>query len=202
MSGDVSKPWVLGIASSHNGAVCLLHGDEIVVAIQEERLPRLERAPHPGARKSLAIPVLSGHRRNRTSPTLTDRPGLRQRVQPATIGRPYVERCSSTVALPRADDGGRSSHGSCGRGFRHVRIHERRGTRGRWMRLALVRPVASGASSRQRQLVGTGRVQAVTRETNGKILRPTPSLSRENGLSRPFEHVAPGSWGTARRDAR
>ena len=25
-------PWVLGISASHNGAVCLLKGDEIVVA--------------------------------------------------------------------------------------------------------------------------------------------------------------------------
>jgi carbamoyltransferase len=53
--GDASKPWVLRIASSDNGAVCLLHGDEIVVAIQEERLARSKRARHPGARSSLAI---------------------------------------------------------------------------------------------------------------------------------------------------
>ncbi len=39
-----STPWILGIsASPHNGAVCLLHGDEIVVAIQEERLTRKKR---------------------------------------------------------------------------------------------------------------------------------------------------------------
>jgi carbamoyltransferase len=55
MSTDVARPWVLGIASSHNGAVCLLHGDEIVAAIQEERLVRTKRATHPGARSSLAI---------------------------------------------------------------------------------------------------------------------------------------------------
>ena len=37
-------PWILGIsASPHNGAVCLLRGDEIVVAIQEERLTRKKR---------------------------------------------------------------------------------------------------------------------------------------------------------------
>jgi carbamoyltransferase len=45
-------PWVLGIsASPHNGAVCLLRGDEIFVAIQEERLTRIKRnaiyAAHP-----------------------------------------------------------------------------------------------------------------------------------------------------------
>ena len=39
-----NSPWVLGIsASPHNGAVCLLRGDEIVVAIQEERLTRKKR---------------------------------------------------------------------------------------------------------------------------------------------------------------
>lgn len=52
---DESRPWVLGIGSSHNGAVCLLHGDEIVVAIQEERLVRRKRARHPGGCGSLAI---------------------------------------------------------------------------------------------------------------------------------------------------
>jgi carbamoyltransferase len=39
-----TDPWILGIsASPHNGAVCLLRGDEIVVAIQEERLTRKKR---------------------------------------------------------------------------------------------------------------------------------------------------------------
>ena len=39
-----NSPWVLGIgASPHNGAVCLLKGDEIVVAIQEERVTRKKR---------------------------------------------------------------------------------------------------------------------------------------------------------------
>jgi len=39
-----NSPWVLGIsASPHNGAMCLLRGDEIVVAIQEERLTRKKR---------------------------------------------------------------------------------------------------------------------------------------------------------------
>ena len=30
--------WILGISASHNGSVCLLKGNEIVAAIQEERL--------------------------------------------------------------------------------------------------------------------------------------------------------------------
>lgn len=40
------RPWILGLSTGfHNGAACLCHGDEIVVAIQEERLTRLKRAP-------------------------------------------------------------------------------------------------------------------------------------------------------------
>lgn len=36
--------WILGISmSDHNGSACLLHGDKIVVAIQEERLTRKKR---------------------------------------------------------------------------------------------------------------------------------------------------------------
>ena len=35
--------WVLGYSQSHNGAVCLLHDDEVVVAVQEERLSRVKR---------------------------------------------------------------------------------------------------------------------------------------------------------------
>lgn len=50
-----AEPWILGIGSSHNGAVCLLKGQEIVVAIQEERLSRIKRATHPAARNSLAL---------------------------------------------------------------------------------------------------------------------------------------------------
>jgi carbamoyltransferase len=38
-----SRPWVLGISCSHNGAACLLHGDEIVAAVQDERLVRVKR---------------------------------------------------------------------------------------------------------------------------------------------------------------
>src|SRR5215211_1981333 len=48
-------PWVLGISASHNGAVCLLRGDEIVVAIQEERLSRRKRHRIFGAQHSLAL---------------------------------------------------------------------------------------------------------------------------------------------------
>jgi len=48
-------PWVLGISASHNGAACLLHGNEIRVAIQEERLTGLKRARIYGGRRSLAV---------------------------------------------------------------------------------------------------------------------------------------------------
>src|SRR6185295_18528416 len=48
-------PWILGISASHNGSVCLLKGDEIVVAIQEERLSRFKRHRIYGAGPSLAI---------------------------------------------------------------------------------------------------------------------------------------------------
>ena len=48
-------PWVLGLSASHNGAACLLHGDRIVSAIQEERLVGKKRARLFGARPSLAI---------------------------------------------------------------------------------------------------------------------------------------------------
>ena len=37
------QPWILGISASHNGSACLLRGDEIVVAIQEERLTHFKR---------------------------------------------------------------------------------------------------------------------------------------------------------------
>src|SRR5260370_15166160 len=49
------EPWVLGISASHNGAACLLHGDRIVTAIQEERLVRTKRQRLFGAARSLAI---------------------------------------------------------------------------------------------------------------------------------------------------
>lgn len=51
-----SEPWILGLSSAfHNGAACLLHGDRVVVAIQEERLSRIKRAHLPHDRPSLAV---------------------------------------------------------------------------------------------------------------------------------------------------
>lgn len=50
------KPWIAGFSFSHNGAVCLIHGDEIVAAIQEERLNRQKRSVLPyGILNSLAF---------------------------------------------------------------------------------------------------------------------------------------------------
>lgn len=40
-----ARPWILGLsANRHNGAACLLHGGDVVVAVQEERLTRIKRA--------------------------------------------------------------------------------------------------------------------------------------------------------------
>jgi carbamoyltransferase len=52
MSKD--SPWILGLSASHNGAACLLRGDEIFVAVQEERLTRVKRQWLFGGRQSLA----------------------------------------------------------------------------------------------------------------------------------------------------
>lgn len=50
------KPWILGLSTAfHSGAACLLRGDEIVVAVQEERLTRVKRARLRLDRPSLAI---------------------------------------------------------------------------------------------------------------------------------------------------
>ena len=49
------EPWILGISCSHNGAVCLLHGDEVVIALQEERVSRLKRRRISGSRPSAAL---------------------------------------------------------------------------------------------------------------------------------------------------
>jgi carbamoyltransferase len=49
------QPWILGISASHNGSACLLRGDEIVVAIQEERLTHFKRHRIYGAGPSKAI---------------------------------------------------------------------------------------------------------------------------------------------------
>lgn len=54
MSSPDRQPWILGISASHNGAACLLRGDEIVVAIQEERLSRFKRHRIYGCGPSLA----------------------------------------------------------------------------------------------------------------------------------------------------
>ena len=49
------QPWILGYSASHNGAVCLLKGSEIVVAIQEERLSGLKKARIRHLEDSLAF---------------------------------------------------------------------------------------------------------------------------------------------------
>ncbi len=49
------QPWILGISASHNGSACLLKGDKIVVAIQEERLSRFKRHRIYGAGPSQAV---------------------------------------------------------------------------------------------------------------------------------------------------
>jgi carbamoyltransferase len=60
MAGHDS-PWVLGVNASHNGAVCLLRGSEIVVAIQEERLTRIKRQRIYGASPALSIAYCLNH---------------------------------------------------------------------------------------------------------------------------------------------
>jgi carbamoyltransferase len=55
LTPTTSKPWVLGLSASHNGAACLLHGDRIVAAVQEERLVGKKRARLYGSRPSLAL---------------------------------------------------------------------------------------------------------------------------------------------------
>jgi carbamoyltransferase len=50
-----SEPWVLGMVNNHNGSVCLLKGDQIVVAVQEERLSRRKRHATHGSLPSLAL---------------------------------------------------------------------------------------------------------------------------------------------------
>jgi carbamoyltransferase len=53
---SVAEPWVLGLAASHNGGACLLQGNRVAVAIQEERLVRCKRARVVGAQRCLSIP--------------------------------------------------------------------------------------------------------------------------------------------------
>lgn len=50
-----ARPWVLGYSASHNGAVCLLRGSELVVAIQEERVRGEKRARLSRLDESLAL---------------------------------------------------------------------------------------------------------------------------------------------------
>lgn len=49
------QPFVLGISASHNGGACLLRGNDIVVAIQEERLTRVKRKRVYASEPALAI---------------------------------------------------------------------------------------------------------------------------------------------------
>lgn len=51
----IGGQWILGISASHNGSACLLKGDRIVVAIQEERLSRCKRHRIHGAKASRAV---------------------------------------------------------------------------------------------------------------------------------------------------
>src|SRR5213593_925737 len=55
MPKQISDIWILGLTASHNGSACLLRNDQIVVAIQEERLTRKKRDWLNPARSSLAI---------------------------------------------------------------------------------------------------------------------------------------------------
>ena len=52
---DVTEPWILGISCSHNGSACLLRGERLVVAMQEERLVRAKRQRTFGAYPSLCV---------------------------------------------------------------------------------------------------------------------------------------------------
>jgi carbamoyltransferase len=51
----IEPPWILGISASHNGAACLLKGDELVVAVQEERLSRFKRHRIYGSEPAASI---------------------------------------------------------------------------------------------------------------------------------------------------
>ncbi|NWG70870.1 MAG: carbamoyltransferase [Parvularculaceae bacterium] len=55
MPPDSAAPFILGYSASHNGAACLLKGETIVAAIQEERLAGEKRARIQRADESLAI---------------------------------------------------------------------------------------------------------------------------------------------------
>lgn len=55
------KPWILGLSYSHNGSACLLRGNDLVVAIQEERLTRHKRQRLKAGCESLAISYCLDH---------------------------------------------------------------------------------------------------------------------------------------------
>ena len=55
VSGMNAEPYVLGVNASHNGGACVLRGNRIVVAIQEERLTRQKRDMVYGSTGSLSI---------------------------------------------------------------------------------------------------------------------------------------------------
>lgn len=54
----MSPRWVLGLAGSHNGAAALYRDDELVAAVQEERLTRRKRAVLECGRASRAVEAL------------------------------------------------------------------------------------------------------------------------------------------------
>ena len=51
----MSDKWTLGLAISHNGSACLLQGNKLVVAMQEERLTRIKRRVIATTKPSLAV---------------------------------------------------------------------------------------------------------------------------------------------------
>jgi carbamoyltransferase len=59
--GKTETPWILGLSAAHNGGACLLHGTEIVAAVQEERLSGIKRDRTYGARISLATEYCLRH---------------------------------------------------------------------------------------------------------------------------------------------
>ncbi|HEX5604319.1 MAG TPA: carbamoyltransferase N-terminal domain-containing protein, partial [Pyrinomonadaceae bacterium] len=61
------RPWILGISASHNGSACLLHGDEIVVAIQEERLSHIKRHRIYGQGPSKSVAYCLNYARSQPS---------------------------------------------------------------------------------------------------------------------------------------
>lgn len=58
---NTETPWILGLSAAHNGSACLLHGTEIVAAVQEERLSGVKRDRTYGAAVSLATEYCLRH---------------------------------------------------------------------------------------------------------------------------------------------